>query len=590
MAGSDEAAARIAQGIDWRDSPDAVRLEWLRRAPGSETALGWSEPQFLAELGRSPQRDRLLLEWAATQPISEARQLLGAAALLVERDDVAPPTAALLQFHLGRVGTLEDAPRCLVASLSADPDEAAFARNAFERLIAEAIRNDAAPAVAILEARLAEAYPGVPSLWLDTGAARALAGGRADARDAFARAAAGTAFADDTVSLLRRGAAELGQRWLATMLDAPFVDDASAPNRRAALPHEDEIHALDLRGEFVTAIVSAAKGSLDRTRLAAALATAEVDASRCLANEAWFGASGPLFGRQLLRQAGRGETWLPGALAIVDAIEASHGRHGHGLLGRSTEDDEAEQERPAAWCFLAVAESLLIDGGDPAAARALLEPRRAPLAATTNWSNHELACETELMAARIELYSGNARAATIAADAALRLARELHAGTERDRRERQIAGEIFPPPTAHVVGRDDSAYSGLVARGLSTRAAVRATLVGDTRGAAEDLYDAGAYWPWDAMRWLRHATDYARRGRIAAARACVARVEARPEHAYDLACVHALCGESEAAIARLAEHLAWAGRTPAARKLEIEYAARDRDLAALRDDPRFPRR
>jgi thioredoxin-like negative regulator of GroEL len=55
-----------------------------------------------------------------------------------------------------------------------------------------------------------------------------------------------------------------------------------------------------------------------------------------------------------------------------------------------------------------------------------------------------------------------------------------------------------------------------------------------------------------------------------------------PPILYDLACVEALAGERERALALLNEAVAADERFRA-------YAETDEDLASIRDDPRFPR-
>lgn len=576
----------------WWSADRGESLEWLRRVPPLADAGAEADRFDPSRLGQSDVDDRLQLERAAAAPVELARSALRALQTEIAAGRIAAPAAVAATALLGRIGELRDAETLFAATFAVERERALHARSAFDRLIAEALREGpvGAAAVAALQSRLALAHPELPNLWLDVAGAAALAGDSSAAVAALERqrGAGADAPARDTATRLRQGTARIAGWWLRPSLDAALpLAPLALP---AILPHEDELHALVLRSEMVAALLGAAHDKPDPLRLAAAFDAAPVDGTRCIANEAWFGAFGPLFGRELLGRAGRSDAWIAGARGIVAAIEASHPRHGHGTLERRASDESVEQERPAAWCFLGLAEALLNDVGDVAGARAVLAPRREALAATSSWANQELASETALLLARVELDSGDGSAALSAAEDALRIARELHAGAARERAERQAAGEAPPPWFGQFLGRDDGSYADLLARALATRSSVRATLMGDRQGAAEDLFEAGAWWPWDANRWLRCATDFARRGRLADARACLARVAPRPQHAYDLACCHALLGESDAALDRLDEHLRWAARTPAARAREIDYAARDLDLAALRGHPRFPRR
>jgi len=567
---------------------DATALALARQLPWFAPAERDAKPLDPAELGRDPVHDLLLLERAARAPAAIARESLRRAADAVARGALSGSTAVTIAFLRGRRDRLDDAAPLFEESLLPLADRATFARGAFDRLVTQALTHRQGAAVSALELELVARHPELPGAQLDAAAALAEAGDLAAADAAFRAVQEEARGALDTAALLRHGSATLGRAWLALLRDGEARLELAWP--RAALPHEDALHALQLRAALVAAFVGAARGGCDRAALAAALDAAPVDAQRSIVDEAWFGACGPLLGKSLLRAADRSDAWCAGALEVVAAVEASHARHGHGLLGRQRDDDDADHERPASWCFLTAAEALLVDRGDPAAALALLEARRAPAIATRSWGNQELACELELVAARAALYAGDARRARDAADSALRLARELHAGAARDLVQRAAAGEAPPPPMALLIGRAETSYASLVARALATRSGIRATLEGDVDGAAQDLLDSGAGWAWDATRWLRHATDFARRGRLADVRACVARVELSPDHAYDLACISALGGEREEAFARLEEHLEGIGRSPAVRKLELDYAARDLDLAALRDDARFPRR
>jgi hypothetical protein len=569
--------------------PTELRLAWIRRVPPLATCADddMSIPHPRSRFGLSPAADHLVLERVARLPPDLAREalleLLGPQAARLQ----APVRAAAADW-LGRVGSLADVPELLVASISAEPDFAGAARSAADRLVGAALRSGEAPAIAELLADLASRHPELPHLRLDAAAAFALARepGKAAALLRAASPSIGSLAEESMSQLATRTVADVGLACLGEC----WLSDGATPFRlpRSPFAHEDELHALELRGAFASVLRGGSPPEEHASLLAGAFARAPVDTRRCITNEAWFGSFGPLFGRTLARCEGSIDRWIAGGRAVIAAIEASHDLHGHGILGRAGREEDPANERAAAWCFLTLAESLLEDAADPASARALLAPRRALLAATSSSSNQELAAETALLTARIELYSGDGAAALSAAEDALRIARELMAAASRDRIERIGDGEAPPPLGATLEGRDDASYSGLVARAFATRSSVRGTLLGDVAGAASDLFEAGAAWPWDGSRLLRCATDFARRGRATDARDCLSRVAIRPEHAYDLACVHALLGEADAALRHLEVHLAAGRFTPAARAQEIAYAARDLDLAAIRGDPRFP--
>lgn len=79
----------------------------------------------------------------------------------------------------------------------------------------------------------------------------------------------------------------------------------------------------------------------------------------------------------------------------------------------------------------------------------------------------------------------------------------------------------------------------------------------------------------------------ARAGRLDEARNLLRRVSPEPGMEYNLACTHALLGNREAALDWLRRSLDQAGTSPGELRREKDWAARDPDLASLRDDPRF---
>jgi len=56
---------------------------------------------------------------------------------------------------------------------------------------------------------------------------------------------------------------------------------------------------------------------------------------------------------------------------------------------------------------------------------------------------------------------------------------------------------------------------------------------------------------------------------------------------YNLACAHALLGDSDVALEFLRLELSEPGATAGARARRKQWAREDPDLASLRDDPRF---
>ncbi len=586
-----ELAARLSEELGGA-ADDA--LEFRRRVPWLATLPDGGARIAAQALGNRRGADRLWIESATCDVPRRARELLRAADERAAAGELALPIAATIAWSRGRVEGLDGAVDLFEAALLPTHERASYARDAFSRLVTAGWRRGDMEEIARLQVALTVRHPELTTLHLDAAAALLRAGDLASAHREFDQAEASAFGRVDTAAMLHYGSATLGRAWCLLLEAKPQQALALLTKAdllpRSALAQEDALDALKLRFAMVAHFIRADAGDLDPRPLAGALALAPVDQSRSIANDAWFGPFGPLFGRDLLRDRGRAEAWCSAAIPLLAALESSHDRHGHGLLGRSVDDDETSAARPVAWCFLSVSEEWLVGAGDPDAAAALLAPRLAALAAVADWSNRELACEAQLLLARIELHRGDAVAAMAAAEAALRGARELQVGLAADYWQRHAAGEAPPPPSAQLIGRSDLPYSNLVVRALVSRSGVKATLLGDARGAAEDLFEAGAGWPFDGDRWLRHATDFARRGRFEEARACAERADATPDRAYDFACCRALCGESEAALALLDQHLAWAGRTPATRALEVRYAAQDRDLASLHADPRFPRR
>jgi tetratricopeptide (TPR) repeat protein len=136
-----------------------------------------------------------------------------------------------------------------------------------------------------------------------------------------------------------------------------------------------------------------------------------------------------------------------------------------------------------------------------------------------------------------------------------------------------VAGDEFEAPTGTVVFvRDPAARRAAVA----TEANTTALAVGGTPGRPYEVS------PWE---WVAEAIPAWRSGDYAAARATIENglreYPENPSLLYDLACLEALMGETEAAI----EHL------HRAVELRPEYtrdAREEEDFASIRDHPTFP--
>jgi hypothetical protein len=553
-------------------------------------------PALAAELGRSALHDQLVLERIAAAPPGDREEQLRRLAGEAREGRLVPGVAAVVTFLRGSCERIEGAEDLFEDSLRPELDVAAFSRAAFDRVVAREIGRGRAAAVAALELEAWRRHPELPQLRLDAAGALVSASDF-DAADRELAAVATEAAGDrSTAAQERRATAELGRAWIALLHRGP---DSLAAARAAAeravrwprplLAQEDTLRVVELRAAFLLAFAKAIEGASARDELARAIERTPIDVDRCFLDDAWFGPFGPAPMTGVLRGAGLADALACTALEVADAVEATHALHGHGLSARSAEEDDSEHERLASWIFLNAAERVLVDRGDPAAALAELEPRWARLARLHLWANQELLVEARLLESRCRLHLGDAAESHRAADDAVAIATTLRASAGHEFVRRVVHDEAPPPPSARVLLRADPPYASLMTRTLIVRANVVATLSGDFAAAAQDLFEAGASWPWDEERWLKCALDLARRGRGEEARRCLACVEASTDHAYDRACVFAWLGEREPALELLREHLAWSAKTPAGRALELASMARDRDLASLHDDARFPR-
>jgi tetratricopeptide (TPR) repeat protein len=136
-----------------------------------------------------------------------------------------------------------------------------------------------------------------------------------------------------------------------------------------------------------------------------------------------------------------------------------------------------------------------------------------------------------------------------------------------------VAGDEFEAPTGTVVFvRDPAARRAAVA----TEANTTALVVGGTPGRPYEVS------PWE---WVAEAIPAWRSGDYATARATIENgLREHPENPsllYDLACLEALMGETEAAIQDLRRAV----------ELKPEYAEdarEEEDFASIRDHPAFP--
>jgi hypothetical protein len=476
-------------------------------------------------------------------------------------------------------------------SLRPEPDLAHFSRLAFDRVVLRELAARRFVAAGELHARLAARHPGQPDLRIDAAAAFLRAGDVPRAEPSLASLAREAA-APATTDQVRGGTARLGLAWVALVRGdargAAGLADSIRRDGRAPQAHEDALHALHLRAEIVRAIAIEAQGIDATGDLEAALARAPIDVERCFVDDAWYGAFGPSFGAELLAGSALHEPLLSTAIALCRLLDAEGEAHGYGLSVTAESEDESD-ERLASALFLTVAEGLLLERGDPAAAISFLEPRVASLSRKQGFALRQREAEALLLEFRCRLYANDAQGAERAVDAAGRIAAELSRTLERDWLQRLAEQESPAPPASRLVGRIDAPMSSLVTRVLLSRSNLKATLRGDAIGAAEDLFEAGRTWPWEPMRWLKCALDFARRDRDDDARRCLARVERSVDLAYDRACVLAQLGEDSAAIELLHEHLGGIPRTAAGRALEVRFMQSDLDLRPVREHPSFPR-
>ena len=99
-------------------------------------------------------------------------------------------------------------------------------------------------------------------------------------------------------------------------------------------------------------------------------------------------------------------------------------------------------------------------------------------------------------------------------------------------------------------------------------------------GGKPGLHDPSA-WEWSFAAYGHHSEGDTERGIAVLEEGLEQKPEARPRFLYDLACLASLSGRGEEALEHLREAVEL---DPELRKL----AARDTDLDAIRDDPRFP--
>ena len=572
--------------------PPAEALELTRRLPrplpaGRAAAL-------IEEMGRGRVDDQWRLERVATAPIPEAQARLGALTRTALEGRLDPALAAAVAALQGNVGSAADLPSLFEASRRREPDWAGCARQAFDRLSALELLDGRGKSVSTLLLEYASRHPELPWTRIDAACAASAGGDLARADQLFTEAFSAAPDAIGTTALELRSSALAGRAWMALLSGeserAAGFAAAAARFPRQLLDHEDALRIASLRAQLLSELIATCAGSAEPVDLAARFREFPVDLERCFLDEAWFGTFGPEFGAAGLIRNGKGDALLAFAERCVTAIDASDARHGHGSLPLSGgPDEEALHERVASSIFLRAAELARNVAGDPKRALRWLDPRVARLEQSPLWLNQECLIELHLFAARCHRDDGDDDGARKELDTALRAATAIAEGAARDWLARLGRDEAPTPPIGRVVLRADPPYAALVARIRLERSGFLASAVGDTRGAAEELFAAGGALPWDSDRWLQCAVDFARRGRSDDARRCLARVEAIPLRSYDLARVFAQLGERDAAFAQLATYLARRAVTPRGRALDLAGMRRDRDLAPLLDDPRFPR-
>ena len=118
---------------------------------------------------------------------------------------------------------------------------------------------------------------------------------------------------------------------------------------------------------------------------------------------------------------------------------------------------------------------------------------------------------------------------------------------------------------------------------LAVNANVR---MGDTERALAYFEQAFELDQRDFMQVLL-ACYRARSGRVAEARAVVANLRATPPLYYNLACTHALLGDTDLALDYLSREFTENHDAPGSLRRQKDWASEDPDLASLRDDPRF---
>ncbi|MEL6712591.1 MAG: hypothetical protein AAFP86_02385, partial [Planctomycetota bacterium] len=106
---------------------------------------------------------------------------------------------------------------------------------------------------------------------------------------------------------------------------------------------------------------------------------------------------------------------------------------------------------------------------------------------------------------------------------------------------------------------------------------------------AEQYYERAYALRRDEFMRALLACYRARAGRGDEARALLRTIRPGPGTWYNLACTHALLGETDRALELLAEELRKNHATEESRARQAEWAAGDPDLASLRGDARFER-
>jgi hypothetical protein len=546
-------------------------------------------PVLIAELGKGVRRDLALVELLGKAPPAVSRPALRELAQR-SRQSARPLAvqAALLQ-QLGLRETLDGAQFLFLATQQPNPTLRFFAGQALKAVLQRTRRRDPA-AVSRWYQQLSRDYPSQSGALLE--AVRPLLarsetalqtlpllqdmdwqgpGGR-DTSSLHARAqsyiarAWGVWFTDPEQSAWR-GHLETAQQW-----------------SRPLLEQEETLQTLALQADLVARLLHSVLHPEDDGSWHQLLETSPWSADVNLLDNAFYGAFGPWSQLEGIRRTRWGDSLSTSLQQLVEAIEASTLQTGYGLLNRFPEQEEWR----ISWVFLQLAQLLLEDRADPAAAAELLEPRVRALRQMHQEANLRLLVESRLLQAQIELIRRDAPAAHQALDAGFSIVEGLRMTTRQAYLQELDRGELPVRPPEQTLWQHRGHLSDLFARLHLSRANLFVVLEADSLRAAEELWKARDFMLWTSDRWRLQALDLARRGQTEWARRALSCVEDNPDRLYDAACVYAHLGQIDQALSLLREHLEHRTFTPAGRAQARLFLRQDPDLQALHKHPDFP--